>query len=319
MAKLLVIGANGQLGTVLAHRLKEIHGTGEVIASDIRDIGRHTGFFEVIDATDAGRLGEVIRHYGAREVYHLAAILSANGEKDPLRTWDVNMRTIFNVLEVSRKAGVEKVFFPSSIAVFGDGADRQDTPQASFLNPDTVYGISKASGEAWAQYYFRRYGLDVRSLRYPGVIGHQSLPGGGTTDYAVEIYHKAVRGEGFSCFLEKGTTLPMIYMDDAIRATVELMQAPAENIKARTSYNLAGMSFSPEEIAASVAKVYPGFKISYDPDFRQEIAATWPKSIDDSRAREDWGWRPAYDLDSMTVDMVKNLKIKGVPTKDRPS
>ncbi|MEO9968189.1 MAG: NAD-dependent epimerase/dehydratase family protein [Reichenbachiella sp.] len=310
MGRILVIGAGGQLGTVLTNRLKEIYGEHQVIASDLRPIKAFTGLFELIDATDSGRIEEVVKQYEVEEVYHLAAILSANGEKNPLGTWEINMKTLFNVLEVSRLNGVKKVFYPSSIAVFGSEVEQQNTPQASFLNPSTVYGISKAAGENWAQYYFQKYGLDVRSLRYPGVIGYQSLPGGGTTDYAVDIYHKAVEEVSFSCFLEKDTTLPMIYMDDAIRATVELMQAPIESIKTRTSYNLAGMSFSPEEIAAAIKKIYPNFRITYEPDFRQQIAASWPQSIDDSRARDDWGWRPEYDLNTMTEDMIKNLKAK---------
>lgn len=310
MGRILVIGAGGQLGTVLTNRLREIHGEGQVIASDLRKSEFFSGLFELIDATDYDRIEQVVRKYQIEEIYHLAAILSANGEKNPLGTWDINMKTLFNVLEVSRNNKVKKVFFPSSIAVFGDEVEQQNTPQASLLNPSTVYGISKAAGETWAQYYFQRYDLDVRSLRYPGVIGYQSLPGGGTTDYAVDIYHKAVLEQDFSCFLEKNTILPMIYMDDAIRATIELMQAPKEKIKTRTSYNLAGMSFSPEEVFHSISKIYPNFKINYDPDFRQKIAASWPQSIDDSRARTDWDWKPAYDLDAMTLDMIKNLKLK---------
>lgn len=310
MARSLIIGAGGQLGTVLTQALRNIYGNDQVVRSDMRMLDNITGPFEVIDATDADRIAEVVKQYQIEEIYHLAAILSANGEKNPLGTWEINMKTLFNVLEVSRLNGVKKVFYPSSIAVFGSEVDQANTPQASFLNPSTVYGISKAAGENWAQYYFQRYGLDVRSLRYPGVIGYQSLPGGGTTDYAVDIYHKAIEGENFSCFLEENTTLPMIYMDDAIRATIELMQAPKESIKTRTSYNLAGMSFSPAEIAASIQEIFPDFEISYEPDFRQQIAASWPQSIDDSRAREDWGWNPAYDLKSMTADMIKNLKLQ---------
>lgn len=310
MARSLIIGAGGQLGTVLTQQLRNLYGNDQVVRSDLRMLDQISGPFEVIDATDADRIEEVVKKYKIEEIYHLAAILSANGEKNPLGTWDINMKTLFNVLEVSRLNGVKKVFYPSSIAVFGSEVDQQNTPQASFLNPSTVYGISKAAGENWAQYYFQRYGLDVRSIRYPGVIGYQSLPGGGTTDYAVDIYHKAVEGKEFSCFLEENTRLPMIYMDDAIRATIELMQAPKENIKTRTSYNLAGMSFSPKEIALAIKKIYPDFEISYDPDFRQSIAASWPQSIDDSRARADWGWVPAYDLDSMTADMIENLKLK---------
>lgn len=313
MARSLIIGAGGQLGTVLTQQLRNLYGNDQVVRSDLSVLDQISGPFEVIDATDAARIEEVVKQYQIEEIYHLAAILSANGEKNPLATWEINMKTLFNVLEVSRNNGVNKVFYPSSIAVFGSEVNQRDTPQASFLNPSTVYGISKAAGENWAQYYFQRYGLDVRSLRYPGVIGYQSLPGGGTTDYAVDIYHRAIRGENFSCFLEEGTILPMIYMDDAIRATIELMQAPIEDIKTRTSYNLAGMSFSPAEIAASIRKIYPNFEINYAPDFRQQIAASWPQSIDDSRARADWGWSPVFDLESMTADMIKNLKSSYSP------
>ncbi|UXX80115.1 NAD-dependent epimerase/dehydratase family protein [Reichenbachiella carrageenanivorans] len=308
MGRILIIGAGGQLGTVLTNQLKEWYGEDQVIASDLRNNGSFTGHFELIDATDYQRIEEVVQQYQVEEIYHLAAILSANGEKNPLGTWDMNMKTLFNVLEVSRLNGVKKVFYPSSIAVFGSEVVKQNTPQASFLNPSTVYGMSKAAGENWAQYYFQKYGLDVRSLRYPGVIGYQSLPGGGTTDYAVDIFHRAVEGTHYTCFLEADTTLPMIYMEDAIRATIALMQAPAESIKTRMSYNLAGMSFSPKEIAAVIQKTYPDFTISYAPDFRQQIASSWPQSIDDSPARSDWGWKPMYDLESMAADMIKQLK-----------
>lgn len=320
MVRSLIIGAGGQLGTVLTQKLRALYGKDNVVTSDLRPIAQPTtigesGPFEIIDATDQDRIAEVIKKYEINEIYHLAAILSAKGEQNPLGTWDINMKTLFNVLEVSRSLGVNKVFYPSSIAVFGSEVDQQNTPQASFLNPSTVYGISKAAGENWAQYYFHKYGLDVRSLRYPGVIGYQSLPGGGTTDYAVDIYHKAVAGEHYACFLKEDATLPMIYMDDAIRATIELMQAPKENIKTRTSYNLAGMSFSPTEIADAIKKIYPDFSISYEPDFRQEIASSWPQSIDDTPARADWGWKPAFDLESMTADMIKNLKAQVMAAK----
>ena len=220
------------------------------------------------------------------------------------------MKTLFNVLEVSRLNNVKKVFFPSSIAVFGDNIDRTNTPQSSNLTPSTVYGMSKVAGENWGNYYFEKYGLDVRSIRYPGVIGYQSLPGGGTTDYAVEIYHKAVKHEKFECFLNASTMLPMIYMDDAIRATIELMEAPLEDITVRTSYNIAGTSFNPEQIATSIQKIYPKFQVSYNPDFRQNIAASWPMSIDDTTAKNDWNWKPQYALEDITKDMTKNLKLK---------
>lgn len=306
--KILVIGANGQLGSVLTKALQDKFGNENVIASDLRQRENYFGKFEIIDATDMSRIEEVVLQYKITQIYHLAAILSAKGEETPLATWEINMKTLFNVLEVSRMNAIEKVFFPSSIAVFGDGAPLDQTPNNAYLDPATVYGISKAAGENWAQYYFMRYGLDVRSIRYPGVIGYQSLPGGGTTDYAVDIYHKAVQKEKFSCFLKPEATLPMIFMDDAIRATLELMEAPKEKIKVRTSYNIAGISFSPSEIVDEIRKLYPDFEVKYEPDFRQEIASRWPKSIDDAAAKQDWGWEPHYDLEEISIIMIQKLK-----------
>ena len=308
--KILVTGASGQLGSVLTTALQDKYGVDNVIASDLRLNPFFYGCFEVLDVTDFEALSNLVKKYRITQVYHLAAILSANGEKNPLGTWDINMKTFFNVLEVSRIEKVDKVFFPSSIAVYGDDAPKVKTPQSYVLSPSTVYGISKAAGENWANYYHQKYGLDVRSLRYPGVVGHQSLPGGGTTDYAVDIYHKAIHDENYDCFLKSTTSLPMIYMDDAIRATIELMDAPSENITIRTSYNLFGMSFSPEELTASIQKIFPKFMVSYIPDFRQEIAESWPESIDDMQARKDWGWKPNFDIDSMTETMLKELKKK---------
>ena len=307
---ILIIGANGQLGSVLTKELQKIHGKKNVIASDIFLDSDFDGIFEVIDATDLNAIKAIINKYSIKEIYHLAAILSAKGEEKPLFTWDLNIKMMLNVFEVSRLNNVNKVFFPSSIAVFGDQAPLLNTPQSSFLNPATVYGISKAAGENWAQYYFTKYGLDIRSIRYPGIIGYQSMPGGGTTDYAVDIYHSAVKNENFSCFLNSDTKLPMMFMDDAIRSTIELMQSPIENIKNRTSYNLAGMSFSPSEIYNEIKKSYPNFKIEYNSDFRQKIADKWPKSIDDKEARNDWGWKPEYNLSSMTLEMLEKLKEK---------
>ncbi|WP_323026742.1 NAD-dependent epimerase/dehydratase family protein [Gelidibacter japonicus] len=308
--KILIIGANGQLGTVLTQRLQEKWGLKNVIASDIYPSDQLNGKFEILDATNFDGVQKIVKHYRITQIYHLAAVLSANGEKDPLKTWNINMTTLFNVLETSRLNSVEKVFFPSSIAVFGDNVQKELTPQYSILTPSTVYGMSKVAGENWVSYYHEKYGLDVRSIRYPGVIGYQSLPGGGTTDYAVEIYHKAMNNEPFECFLKNTATLPMIYMEDAIRATIELMDAPKTNITVRSSYNLAGMSFSPMQIAKTIQKLYPDFKIAYKPDFRQEIADSWPQSIDDSCARKDWNWMPNYNLESMTEDMIKNLKLR---------
>ena len=307
---ILIIGASGQLGSVLTKELQKIHGKKNVIASDIFLDTDFDGIFEVIDATDLNAIKAIINKYSIKEIYHLAAILSAKGEEKPLSTWDLNIKMMLNVFEASRLNNVKKVFFPSSIAVFGDQAPLLNTPQSSFLNPATVYGISKAAGENWAQYYFTKYGLDIRSIRYPGIIGYQSMPGGGTTDYAVDIYHSAVKNEKFSCFLNSDTKLPMMFINDAIRSTIKLMQSPIENIKIRTSYNLTGMSFSPSEIYNEIKKSYPNFKIEYNPDFRQKIADKWPKSIDDKEARNDWGWKPEHNLSSMTLIMLEKLKEK---------
>jgi nucleoside-diphosphate-sugar epimerase len=259
---------------------------------------------------DRKRLFELVDNEGITQIYHLAAILSASGEANPLRTWDINMDGLFNVLEVARERKINKVFFPSSIAVFGKDTPAINTPQHTILNPTTVYGMSKVAGEHWAQYYHLKYGLDIRLLRYPGIIGYQSDPGGGTTDYAVDIFHKAVLGENYTCFLKDDTALPMIYMEDAIRATVELMEAPAAKVKLRTGYNLSGMSFTPKEVTAAIQQHYPTFEVTYEPDFRQQIAESWPQSIDDSVARAGWGWQPSFDLEKMTEDMILNLKKK---------
>jgi len=306
----LIIGANGQLGSVLSKELQKIHGKDNVIASDVYSSSTFDGVFEIIDATDIKAIENIVNKYAVNQIYHLAAILSAKGEKNPLRTWDLNISMMLNVFEVSRTNNVKKVFFPSSIAVFGDKAPLENTPQSAFLNPATVYGMSKVAGENWAQYYFTKYGLDIRSIRYPGIIGYQSMPGGGTTDYAVDIYHSAVKQEKYSCFLNPETKLPMIFMDDAIRSTIELMQAPKENIKTRTSYNLGSMSFSPNEITEEIQKLYPNFKVEYNADFRQEIADKWPKSINDDEARKDWNWNPKYDLKLMTLVMLEKLEKK---------
>tara|TARA_R110002050_G_scaffold251241_2_gene389392 strand:- start:9762 stop:10712 length:951 start_codon:yes stop_codon:yes gene_type:complete len=305
--KILIIGANGQLGSVLTKTLQDRYGLENIIASDLRKGTLNLGIFEIIDATDYDRIQHIVTQYKITQIYHLAAILSAKGEENPLQTWDINTKTLLSVLEISRLNNIEKVFYPSSIAVFGDAAPKQNTPNDAYLNPSTVYGISKVDGENWAQYYFLKYGLDVRSIRYPGVIGYQSIPGGGTTDYAVDIYHKAVLKEKFICFLNEDTTLPMIYMDDVIRATIELMEAPSEKIKIRTSYNIAGVSFSPKEVALEIFKIFPNFIIEYKPDFREAIAKSWPKSIDDTQAQTDWGWQPHYNLEAITKSMISAL------------
>jgi len=309
---ILVTGANGQIGSVLTKTLREIYGTANVLTSDIRPSTEMDGPFELLDILDEDRLAEIIRQYKVTQIYHLAAILSANGEKRPKFAWQINMDGLFNILEAAKTFNISKIFAPSSIAVFGNLTPRQHTPQHTILHPSSVYGISKAAGENWCQYYFQKYQLDIRSLRFPGIISHQSDPGGGTTDYAVEIYHKAIAGKSYTCFLKPDTRLPMIYMPDAIRATIELMEAPAENISIRTAYNLASMSFTPAEITASIQGFIPDFKVDYKPDFRQAIADSWTESIDDSSAQKDWNWKAAYDLNQMTEDMIINLKKKHI-------
>lgn len=311
--KILVIGANGQIGSVLTKALRQRYGADNIIASDIRTPLTKEGPFELLDVTKSQRLATVIDQWGINQIYHLAAILSAKGEYDPKWAWDINMGGVMNVFEVAREKKIQKIFFPSSIAVFGENAPKKDTPQETNLSPGTVYGISKVAGELWSAYYFEKYGLDIRSLRFPGVVGHQSLPGGGTTDYAVDIFHEAVKGHPYTCFLSANTALPMIYMEDTIRATIQLMQAPSENLSVRTSYNLAGMSFTPAELAKSIQTFIPDFSIKYEPDYRQDIADTWPGSIDDSKARRDWGWKPSFDLHKMTEDMIAHLKLQYSP------
>lgn len=309
MTKTLITGACGQLGSELTAALRAIHGNDQVIASDISEPGDHLaeGPFEHLDVTDESAIKKIVDKHDIKIIYHLAALLSANAEKNMYLGWKLNVNGLLNVLEVAQEKSLEKIFWPSSIAVFGPDAQKEKTPQASACNPTTVYGISKLAGEQWCAYYHRKFGVDVRSLRYPGLIGYKSLPGGGTTDYAVDIYHKALKGEPFDCFLEKGTKLPMMYMQDAVNATISLMQAPAENISIRTSYNIGAISFSPEEIAESIKQKIPGFEIQYTPDHRQNIAASWPDSIDDSAARSDWNWKPGFDLEKMTEDILKHL------------
>jgi nucleoside-diphosphate-sugar epimerase len=305
--KILVIGANGQIGTALAPLLEEIYGKGNVVASDINNPVNYTGVFEHLDATRADHLATAIRKHRITQIYHLAAILSARGESDPVWAWNINMQTLLNVLEASREFKLHKVFIPSSIAVFGSSSGKIMTPQDASLEPSTVYGVSKVAAENWCSFYHHKYGVDVRSLRYPGVISHQSMPGGGTTDYAVDIFHNAINVEKYTCYLKPNTVLPMIYIDDALRATLELMEAPAKKITIRTSYNLAGLSFTPDELYQSIKKIVPSFEIEYQPDFRQAIADSWPGSIDDSAARQDWEWQPEFDLNRMSRDMFFHL------------
>lgn len=305
--KILVIGANGQIGSALVPRLKEIYGEENIVASDINSPAKNVNLFEHLDATNASDLAVVIRKHKITQIYHLAAILSARGEADPVWAWHINTQTLLNVLEVSREFKLDKVFIPSSIAVFGPSSGKVMTQQNACLAPSTVYGVSKVATENWCSYYHYQYGVDVRSLRYPGVISHQSLPGGGTTDYAVDIFHKAVGGEKYTCYLKPDTILPMIYIDDALRATIELMEAPSEKITIRASYNLSSLSFTPDELYQSIKSITPSFEIEYQPDFRQAIADSWPGSIDDLVARQDWEWQPEFDLGRMIRDMFLHL------------
>ena len=309
--KILIIGACGQIGTELTLKLRKIYGTENVIASDIRKLNVdvvNSGPFEVINALDFNQIEHLVEVYQITDVYLMAALLSATAEKNPAFAWDLNMNSLFHVLNLAKAGKIKKIFWPSSIAVFGPTTPKENTPQYTIMEPSTVYGISKQSGERWCEYYHNLFGVDVRSIRYPGLISWSSPPGGGTTDYAVDIYHKALENQSYECFLSAETKMPMMYMDDAIAATIQIMQAPAEQIKIRSSYNLAAMSFTPTEIAAEIQKHIPDFTISYAPDFRQKIADSWPASIDDSRAREDWGWNHHFTLDNMTVDMLEHLK-----------
>lgn len=309
--KILIIGACGQIGTELTTKLRSIYGNDNVIASDIRKLNNdivNNGIFEVVNTLDYNQIEHLIEQYQITDVYLMAALLSATAEKNPAFAWDLNMNSLFHVLNLAKAKKIKKIFWPSSIAVFGPTTPRENTPQFTIMEPTTVYGISKQTGERWCEYYHHQYGVDVRSIRYPGLISWTTEPGGGTTDYAVDIYHKALEKGKFECFLSEETKLPMMYMDDAIRATVEIMQADSDDIKIRSSYNLAGISFTPAEIAAEIKKHIPNFTITYKPDFRQKIANSWPASIDDSSARTDWGWKHKFEMDSMTEVMLENLR-----------
>ena len=304
---ILIIGASGQIGTALIPKLQAVYGFGSVVASDLHTPDHYDGNFVKLDATDPDAIAEVIKKYNVSQIYHLAAVLSAKAEANPIWAWNLNIQTLLNVLEAGRVYAIKKLFIPSSIAVFGKSASENGTPQDIYLNPSSIYGVSKVATENWSYYYYKRYGLDIRSLRYPGVISYQSMPGGGTTDYAVDMYHKASKGENYTCFLKPETMLPMIYIDDALRATVELMESSADKINVRSSYNLAGMSFTPAELAESIKAHFPDFKCDYLPDFRQDIADSWPGTIDDVAARTDWGWEHKYNLPEMTAEMVLHL------------
>lgn len=311
--RILVLGASGQIGTELTQKLRELYGNQQVIASDIKEGTSEmmaSGPFEILDATDKASILQVILKYKINQVYLLAAMLSATAEKFPQKAWDLNMNSLLAVLDLAKEKYIQQVYWPSSIAVFGPTTPKQNTPQKTIMEPSTVYGISKLSGEFWCNYYHQKFGVDVRSLRYPGIISWKTKPGGGTTDYAIDIYFKALEEKKFTCFLSENTRLPMMYMQDAVNATIQLMQAKSSEIKIRTSYNLAAIDFTPKEIADEIKKHIPDFTIEYAPDSRQQIADSWPSSIDDSEARNDWNWKHQFDLSSMTVEMLKNLEKK---------
>lgn len=313
MEKILIIGAGGQIGVELTAKLREIHGADAVLATDIKEqplLLEQDGPFQLLDVMDTQAVEKIIIEEKVTQIYLLAAILSAVGEKNPMWAWDINMKSLLDILELGKKHIISKIYWPSSIAVFGPTTPENNTPQHTILEPTTVYGISKYTGELWCKYYRDKYNMDIRSLRYPGLISWKAAPGGGTTDYAVEIYHEALKNKKYTCFLAENTYLPMMYMEDAIRATIELMEAPKEQLKTRMAYNLSALSFSPKEISASIKKHISEFEIDYAPDFRQEIADSWPNSIDDSVARKEWGWKPEFDLDKMTKVMLENLKEK---------
>lgn len=310
--KILIMGACGQIGVELTLALRNAYGNDNVIATDIREehpLLSGTGPYTKLNAMDVNATLELVKKEGITQIYLLAALLSATGEKDPKRAWDINMQSLLQILDMAVQEKLAKVYWPSSIAVFGKSTPKQDTAQKTIAEPQTVYGISKYAGELWCQYYNQRWGLDVRSIRYPGLISWKSEPGGGTTDYAVEIYHEALKHKKYTSFLSEDTYLPMMYMDDAIRGTIELMEAPADKLSTRMAYNFSAVSFSPKEIAASIRKHISEFEISYAPDFRQQIANGWPQSIDDSLARTDWGWKPNFDLDAITQDMLEQLAV----------
>ena len=313
--KILVLGASGQIGGELTEKLRAIYGSSNVIASDIRNGNAYlmsSGPFEIIDATDKEAILAVVKNYEVTQIYLLAAMLSATGEKFPKKAWDINMTSLLAVLDIAKEKHISQVYWPSSIAVFGPTSPKINTPQKTIMDPSTVYGISKISGEFWCNYYYEKYNVDVRSLRYPGIISWKTKPGGGTTDYAVDIFFKAIEQGSFECFLREDTRLPMMYMEDAVNATVQIMQAKPEDITVRTSYNLSAMDITPKELASEIQQAIPNFTISYQPDFRQKIADSWPQIIDDTKAREDWNWSHKYTISSMTKDMLKNLQAQKI-------
>tara|TARA_B110000879_G_scaffold58940_1_gene82760 strand:- start:865 stop:1803 length:939 start_codon:yes stop_codon:yes gene_type:complete len=308
--KILIIGSLGQVGQELFESLKLSYGASNVIASDVKDGVNIEGRYEKLDILDKSALFDLVKKNGITQVYNLAALLSATAEKLPRFGWDLAIEGQFNVLNLAKEGYIKKIFWPSSIAVFGPTTPKDQTPQQTIIEPNTVYGIGKLAGEMWNKYYFEKYGVDVRGVRFPGLIGWKSLPGGGTTDYAVDIFYSALRGEKFDCFLREDTELPMMHMEDAIRATREIMEAPADEVKLRTCYNIAAMNFDPKGLAAEIKARIPDFEVSYNPDFRQDIAATWPRSIEDSPARNDWGWKEKYNLKGLVDNMIENLKGK---------
>ncbi|PCJ66886.1 MAG: NAD-dependent epimerase [Bacteroidetes bacterium] len=309
--KILVIGACGQVGTELVENLQSMHGSANVIASDIRTSDNPVfanGIFETLDVLDKTQIAEVFGKYKPTIVYHLAALLSATAEANPKFGWELNMDGTFNIFDACLEYKVQRIFWPSSIAVFGPTTPKVNTPQSTILEPNTIYGITKLAGERYCEYYNQRYGLDVRSIRYPGLIGWKSLPGGGTTDYAVDIFHQALKTGSYECFLNAGTTLPMMHMEDAVRATLEITNAASNSIKIRSSYNISGVSFNPEILSAEIKKHIPSFEISYVADSRQKIADSWPQSINDLQARQDWDWQEKYNLEKLVSNMLENLK-----------
>jgi nucleoside-diphosphate-sugar epimerase len=307
--KVLIIGAGGQIGVELTAELSKIYGHKNVIPSDLKEPAVATeNPFEKLDALDGKALFEIVKKHGITHVYHLAAMLSATGEQNPMFAWKLNMESLFHVLDLGKEKHIKQIYWPSSIAVFGPTTPQENTPQYTVMEPSTIYGISKQAGERWCEWYFKKHGVDTRSIRYPGLIGWKSAPGGGTTDYAVHVFHEALKTGTYESFLSENTALPMMHMEDAIRATLEIMHAPAENIKIRGAYNLAGISFSPKQIAEEIKKHIPDFTISYKPDFRQAIADSWPKSINDAEAQKDWGWNIHYDLPKLVENMLVNLK-----------
>ena len=315
ITKILIIGACGQIGTELTVKLRSIYGNDNVVASDIRKLNNdivNNGIFEVVNALDYNQIEHLIEKYSITDVYLMAALLSATAEKNPAFAWDLNMNSLFHVLNLAKAGKIKKIFWPSSIAVFGPTTPRYNTPQYTIMEPSTVYGISKQTGERWCEYYHKQYGVDVRSIRYPGLISWATEPGGGTTDYAVAIFYDAILKGDYTCFLDKNTALPMMYMDDALKATIQIMQADADQVKIRSSYNLSAMSFTPEQIYEEIKTHYHNFTIKYIPDFRQKIADSWPASIDDSAARTDWNWKNDFDLKTMTAEMITKLKEKNL-------